>query len=265
MSNTNPFVMFRNKLRPYAKAKDWNKCFCIGPHKTGTTTLNFVFNLLGYDCADQQEIEMSSVEQVSRGNFTELFRQVEKYDFFQDSPFAQGLNWVALDAKFPNSKFIYTDRDVDSWFASLFAFHSKIASKHSKPIETIKSKEFIEQFPYLRKGYAKANVEYEYLCRVDDYPSSQTNTDWSLLYDEDHYKAIYRGRREQIIKYFSKRKSDLLVIDLTKTQDISPITEFLGMPSWINFSMPRINSTKNEDNNNHIQLLTQEIKSLMGI
>ena len=169
MVNTNPLLNLRNKLRPYAKAKDWNKCFCIGPHKTGTTTLDFIFNLLGFDCANQQEIEISTVEQVTRGNFTELFRQVDKYDFFQDSPFATGLNWVALDAKFPNSKFIYTDRDADSWFASLIAFHSKIASTNSIPTDTIRSKEFIEQFPYLRQGYAKTTTEYYYLNRAEDY------------------------------------------------------------------------------------------------
>jgi hypothetical protein len=265
MNQTDTMIALRNKLRPYAKAKRWNKCFCIGPHKTGTTTLNFVFNLLGYDCPDQSEIGISTVEQVQYGNYTELFRQVERYDFFQDSPFAQGFHWVALDSQFPGSKFIYTDRDADSWFSSLFRFHSKIADKHSIPVDTIRSKEFIERFPYLRQGYGLANTEYYCISKVGKYPSTCTETDWSLLYDEDHYKANYTKRRDDVIKYFARRESDLLVLDIAKSPDIGKIIEFLGMPSWINFSMPRLNSSaEGVGNDLAIKLLTQEMVSLMN-
>ena len=73
----------RKKLRPYAKQKLWNKAFCIGAHKTGTSSLNVLMSILGFDCAPQHEIEISTTEQVQKGNYRELFNKVSSYDFFK--------------------------------------------------------------------------------------------------------------------------------------------------------------------------------------
>tara|TARA_B100000674_G_scaffold471193_1_gene459764 strand:+ start:989 stop:1804 length:816 start_codon:yes stop_codon:yes gene_type:complete len=258
----NPLIQqLRKNLRPYAKAKLWNKCFGIGQHKTGTTSLNKIFQLLGYDCAPQQEIEIATTKQVMHGNYVELFRQVEKYDFFQDSPFAQGLCWVALDAKFPGSKFIYTDRDPDSWFASLFNFHNK----RTKNIDLNQNSENIIPDSYLREGYQRENIEHYYLSTSQPHPNHGIDLKHDLLYNEEHYKKIYCQRREQIIKYFQKRPSDLLIIDLTKETDISRISDFLDLPSWINFTIPHVNKTDKSEatRNQGIDLLSDRLKRRM--
>jgi hypothetical protein len=111
------------------RASFWNKCFCIGAHKTGTTTLGRVLDLLGYDVAPQQEVEMASVRQVQDGHDGELASMMQRLDAFQDSPFSQGHAYVALDALFPGSRYILTYRDPQEWFDFLTSFHAGLMGK----------------------------------------------------------------------------------------------------------------------------------------
>ena len=67
-----------------------------------------------------------------------------------------------------------------------------------------------------------------------------------------------------VIEYFSRRKESLLVVDITKSLDIIQIVDFLGLPSWINFSMPHMNKTVADINPNSIQLLSPEIQDLFA-
>ena len=252
------FESIRHKLRPYAKQKCWNKAFCIGTHKTGTTTLNLIFSLIGYDCAPQHEIEISTTEQVQNGIYRELFNQVKKYDFFQDSPFAEGSTYVALDAYFPQSKFIFTYRDPEKWFNSLLSFDQRNLNK--KDIK----KQDINNYGYLREDYMVKHKEFIYLSEIDEENDFKVNYNWELLYDKSHYIDIYIKRRDEIVKYFQKRPNDLLIIDLSKEKDINKITNFLDLPGFINFSMPRLNSTDGNEDQKSIQLLNSKLIKLIN-
>ncbi|QPN67255.1 sulfotransferase [Synechococcus sp. CBW1006] len=248
----------RLKLRPYAKAKKWNKCFCIGSHKTGTTTMNALMNLLGYDCAPELEMAMSTSEQLQHGLYQELFEKIRQYDFFQDSPFSDGLTWVALDSAFPGSKFIYTYRDPESWFESLVRFQAK---NIGKAVGEVSPKD-IADFSFLRSGFLKTKTEYFWLARVDDRLQRVVH-DWSLLYDKKHYIHLYIERRDQILKYFQRREQDLLVIDLTKEDSVKPIADFLELPCFVNFSIPAFNATDEADNNYCVNVLDSRLAEIL--
>ena len=86
----------------------------------------------------------------------------------------------------------------------------------------------------------------------------------SLLFDENYYKELYGQRREQIFKYFSRRKADFLVVDIAKSQDVGEVVDFLGLPSWINFSMPHVNKTDGDGSPNSIRLLSPEMQALLS-
>ncbi len=249
---------FRKSLRAYAKQKLWNKAFCIGAHKTGTTTLNAVMNILGYDCAPQHEIEISTVDQVQYGIYRELFNKVGNYDFFQDSPFAQGTIFVALDAYFPNSKFILTYREPEEWFNSLTKFHQKILNKN------VLGKSEIENFRYLREDYVLKNTEFYYISEIDEKNKLKVNYNWNLLYNKEHYIDLYKKRRDEIIKYFQRRPKDLLILDITKEKDISKIASFLELPEFINFTFPKINSTDKQNESNEIKILNPKLKEVLA-
>ena len=254
----NDLETFTKCLRPYAKQKLWNKAFCIGSHKTGTTSLDLVMKIIGFDCAPQHEIEISTTEQVQHGIYRDLFNKVNAYDFFQDSPFAEGSTYVALDACFPQSKFIFTYRDPEDWYNSMINFDQKNLN-----IKTI-NKSNIQNYGYLREDYMVRHKEYIYLSEIDEKNNFNINYNWDLLYDKNHYIDIYIKRRDDILRYFQRRSNDLLIIDLTKEKDIKKITDFLDLPDFINFSLPRLNSTDGDKEQKSIKILDSKLLEIFN-
>ena len=93
---------------------DLPKVFCIGFHKTGTTSLKMALKLLGYRVtgpSGQRDKDIAqNVEALAR-------RVVPKFDAFQDNPWP--IIYRFLDKEFPGSKFILTIRPTDKWIESV--------------------------------------------------------------------------------------------------------------------------------------------------
>jgi hypothetical protein len=68
--------------------KKFNKIFCIGYNKTGTTTLETVLRLYGFNLPNQQEQEARLTRQCFSTNYLELSDFVRRFDAFQDLPFS---------------------------------------------------------------------------------------------------------------------------------------------------------------------------------
>lgn len=93
------------------------KVFCIGWHKTGTTTLGDALLELGYNVLGAR-IDLAG--NLMKGDFSESLNLAEKFEALQDVPWAA--MFKELDKQFPNSKYILTIRDEQKWLIS--------ASKH---------------------------------------------------------------------------------------------------------------------------------------
>lgn len=221
--------------------KNFNKLFCIGYNKTGTTSLEHVLKLLGYSMPNQMEQEIRLVRQVYAGNFEPLINFCNGYDVFQDMPFSQGLLYSQLDCLFPNSKFILTVRDSDEWYESLLRFQKNGVLKKAgvTDLADVKEEDFKDKSLYLYKNYTYENMK-RHVATVED---SVLHHDFSLLYDKTHRVSIYEERNHQIIKYFSDRPDDLLVIDLTKESSIEKVLKFLNLPLELNIPVPRLNAS----------------------
>lgn len=89
------------------------KIFCIGFHKTGTTSLALALEMLGYQVTGPNGVRDPNIAQ-NVYNLAESL--VKKYDAFQDNPWP--IIYKYLDEKYPNSKFILTVRDSKSWIKS---------------------------------------------------------------------------------------------------------------------------------------------------
>ena len=89
------------------------KVFCIGFHKTGTTSLGDALTTLGYrvtGLAGKNDPEIGNhVLDMAR-------RLVGEFDAFQDNPWP--ILYRELDAMCPGSKFILTLRDPEPWIRS---------------------------------------------------------------------------------------------------------------------------------------------------
>lgn len=89
------------------------KVFCIGFHKTGTTSLDKALQALGYRVTGPNGVRDPDIASKVHAMAYEL---VEKYDAFQDNPWP--ILYRELDERYPGSKFILTLRDTQSWLNS---------------------------------------------------------------------------------------------------------------------------------------------------
>lgn len=89
------------------------KVFCIGFHKTGTTSLEKALELLGYRVTGPNGTRDPDIASKVYDMADEL---VQQYDAFQDNPWP--VIYREMDEKYPGSKFILTMRSPESWISS---------------------------------------------------------------------------------------------------------------------------------------------------
>lgn len=98
---------------------DEMKVFGVGLQKTGTTTLKYALELLGYKVSGPN---WKLLREVQKGNYNNISSLVFKYDAFQDEPWPHVYKY--LDHHYSNSKFILTIRDEEKWIESISNFMS---------------------------------------------------------------------------------------------------------------------------------------------
>ena len=89
------------------------KVFCIGFHKTGTTSMAVALNQLGYRVTGPNGVNDLNIE---KNVISMAYDLAKDFDAFQDNPWP--ILYKELDAKFPGSKFILTLRSPESWIKS---------------------------------------------------------------------------------------------------------------------------------------------------
>src|SRR5690349_21705441 len=94
-------------------AEKKRKVVCIGWHKTGTTTLGDCLLILGYNVVG---CRLDLADSLLKGDIELTLKLVENFDAFQDIPWAA--LYKEIDQRYPNSKFIVSERDEEKWLAS---------------------------------------------------------------------------------------------------------------------------------------------------
>jgi hypothetical protein len=90
------------------------KIFCIGFHKTGTTSLGAALTHLGYRVTGPNWIDNPRIAEEALPLALDL---VPKYDAFRDNPWP--VLYEDLHREFPTAKFILTVRAADAWIDSV--------------------------------------------------------------------------------------------------------------------------------------------------
>ncbi len=89
------------------------RVFCIGWHKTGTSTLGMALLDLGYSVLGAR---LDMVHPLRRGDVQEVLDVAGQFDALQDVPWAA--LYRELDECYPGSRFILTERDETAWLRS---------------------------------------------------------------------------------------------------------------------------------------------------
>jgi hypothetical protein len=93
------------------------KVFCVGFHRTGTSSLRAALEHLGYRVCGSVATEEQDIARRVREI---AFGLVDRYDAFEDNPWP--LLYRELDERCPGSRFILTIRPADAWIRSVTRF-----------------------------------------------------------------------------------------------------------------------------------------------
>ncbi|MEO1580977.1 MAG: sulfotransferase family protein [Pseudomonadota bacterium] len=161
------------------------KVFCIGFHKTGTSSMTVALRELGYRVTGPNGVHDPDIAE----NLWSIIEQaVTEYDAFQDNPWP--IVFKELDARYPGSKFVLTERDADGWVRS-------------------QVKHFGTRTTPMRKMIYGA-----------DAGAPEGN--------ESIYLERYRQHGQEVREYFKDRPDDLLIMDLTAGDGWQALCGFLG-------------------------------------
>lgn len=90
-----------------------SKVFCIGFHKTGTTSMGKALKSLGYTVTGPNGTRDPNI---ARNVYAMAEGLVEKYDAFQDNPWPVLYRWC--HERYPDARYILTVRDPELWYES---------------------------------------------------------------------------------------------------------------------------------------------------
>ena len=205
------------------------KVFCIGTGKTGTTSLETALKMLGFKMGDQASGELL-IEDWAKRDFRRIIQLCKTADAFQDVPFCLDYTYQILDHAFPNAKFILTIRNSgEEWFESLTRFHSKRLAKRIG-IQRLPTIDDHKNDPYHYKGWMWRTFELVY------------GTD-TPLYDRKTYIDSYLNHNETVKDYFKNRPEDLLILNVSETDAMKNLCEFLNI-QYSGQIMPHLNKSE---------------------
>lgn len=177
------------------RRRPFNKIFCIGLNKTGTSSLHAAFLKLGipsvhYECAE------GNIKDIIEANHTggrQLLEGLERYVAFSDwTKPATARLFRELDEQYPGSRFILNTRDIESWLDS--------REKH------------VRRLPDLAR------------LRQENPDSS-----WYRI-DRAAWRRDYEAHHAAVEEHFADRPDDLLVMDVAAGDGWEKLCPFLGLP-----------------------------------
>jgi len=96
--------------------KDYNKVFCVGWLRTGTSSFGRSMRRLGFKhCGWDPDVFHDWYE---KGKIEKVIRYARHFESFDDLPWNHIDIFEKLDAAYPNSKYVLLERDSDEWFTS---------------------------------------------------------------------------------------------------------------------------------------------------
>lgn len=144
---------------------------------------------------------------ILKGNFKRVLRWFDRFDAVEDNPWP--LIYKELDKARPGCKFILTTRDEESWYRSV--------SKHVGDL-----RDPMHEWIYGRnKGLPKD--------------------------DKDNTIRVYSEHNQEVIRYFADRPEDLLILDVSESDKMEKICQFLGIDSPTQTYPHQNNSERNRN------------------
>jgi hypothetical protein len=176
------------------------KIFGIGLSQTGTQSLAHALNRLGFNVIHSPDDEVT-LKEVMAGQYD--FSILNDFDGITDitvAPF-----YAQLDKLFPDSKFILTVRDKESWLRSLAAQWS------AEPV-----------FDDSRVSN-ETNQQRRKLLRIAAYGT--------YTFNEERFSYVYDLHYKNVVEYFKECSESLLLLNIYAGEGWEKLCSFLNKPS----------------------------------
>lgn len=175
------------------------KIFGIGLSQTGTQSLAHALNLLGFNVIYSPDDEVTLTEVMGENYNFSILKDFDGITDIAVAPF-----YAQLDNLFPDSKFILTIRDKESWIKSL----ATQWSTESAIDDSLASNE--------------TNMQRRRLLRVATYGT--------YAFNEERFNYIYDLHYRNVIKHFKQRPESLLIINTYAGDGWEKLCPFLSLP-----------------------------------
>lgn len=171
---------------------------CVGFNKTGTTTLGRCFDILGIGPVGEPRSPYMNYIELSKpifdGNdYKPALFAAKYFRAFQDRPWNVGNMYQYLDIQYPESRFILTEREPESWWGSV---NKWLTQSHENDKDRLQR--------YLRH----LNVD---------------------RFDKELFISRYIAHNAAIRDYFSNR-DNLLIMNLAQGEGWEKLCSFLDLP-----------------------------------
>ncbi|NET43657.1 sulfotransferase family protein [Okeania sp. SIO2B3] len=174
------------------------KVFGIGLSRTGTKSLTGALNILGINVVHYPQDE-TTLQELIEGNFE--FSLLNNFDGITDITVAS--YYAQLDKIYPDSKFILTVREKESWLKSMEAHWSK--------------KVVFDERPEKQK-----KMELRRFLRSAVYGTYQFNT--------ERLSYVYDLHCQNVLEYFRDRPESLLVLNICQGEGWEKLCSFFDLP-----------------------------------
>ncbi len=180
------------------------KVFGIGHMKTGTTTLGACLYEMGFR---HKSFSPKLTRQFHANDMSNIWNVVENYDSFEDYPWP--LIYKEADKKFPDSKFILTERkNSEVWFRSVLNNAKRLGPSPEDKIV------FGFGLPFRHK---------------------------------DEYITQYEAHNQEVKAYFEGKPEKLLVVCWEKDSNMQDLYQFLGVEAASqDYKVPALNVSKGQ-------------------
>lgn len=188
------------------------KIFCIGLHKTGTTSIERTLKDLGYSIGNQKAGELLLKDWHKR-DFRKIKLLTKTAQAFQDTPFSLPYTYIVMHQTYPNAQFILTVRNsAEEWYRSIVQYHSKLwGSNDGNP----PTKQQLKEANYIYKGRA-----YEANRMIFQTPEND-------LYHQPTMIQYYDSHLNSVRHYF-KDSAKFIEINVSKSDDYLRLCRFLN-------------------------------------
>ncbi len=187
------------------------KVFNIGFSKTGTTSFEYAMEILGfktyhgnYNLKHNDYLMSLWVNK----DFLEIKKMSNYWDAFADVPWGGTNLYIKLLEWYPDAKFIYTIRNSDDWYNSLYKMLTRFDDNPLTALDTYHANERYGFTYFLKREY---NID-------------------NLVDVKDKIIKHFENHKKDVIEHFENKGKEILFFDPINNEGWKKLCPFLDKP-----------------------------------